>query len=370
MLSLLYSCEAIERAKRRGRAYMCLMCETLTGEKRISELGPMEDHILKNHVSRDRVPFFCRLCTFKCQTRYQLEHHVKVYPRHKAAADQMGVTKDREQEWMVESPAPYKIGDADMKKFTQEESILFFLGKQAGELVSNVRPHQMSVPTPNSMTAPSTSHPMQTMSQLVSPMAGGHQQHTFAGNNPMAMWGSVQLQPVSPALDQILNGLGNWSEDPVQNFSDQLLGTIQPLVSPPMFGSSMQTLPHQPSPGVGGSLFRPLQPIGASQGVPNFVLPPSQPIPVASQGNNAIGQSAIQAGQGTSNLPLSIPMQSAPAASQETELPVRVSCKPVKERQPPRSPYPLHLHRRLLQSPLGMVQSIKPPYNKDNPTPG
>ena len=135
MLSMLYSREAIERAKKRGRAFMCLMCETLTGEKRISELGPMEDHILKNHVSRDRVPFFCRLCTFKCQTIYQMEHHVKVYPRHKVAADQMGVTRDHEHEWMVESPAPYKIGDADMKKFTQEESILFFLRKQAGELM-------------------------------------------------------------------------------------------------------------------------------------------------------------------------------------------------------------------------------------------
>lgn len=51
MLSMLYSREVIERAKKRGRAYMCLMCGTLTGEKRISELGPMEDHILKNHVS-------------------------------------------------------------------------------------------------------------------------------------------------------------------------------------------------------------------------------------------------------------------------------------------------------------------------------
>lgn len=155
-----------------------------------------------------------------------MEHHVKVYPQHKVAADQMGVTKDHEHKWMVESPAPYKIGDADMRKFSQEESILFFLRKQAGELVSNVRPPQMSVPTPNSMTAPSTSHPMQIVSQLVSSMAGSQQQNTFAGNNSLfqplvvattatapstqivnliAMWRSVQQQPLSPALDQMLN---------------------------------------------------------------------------------------------------------------------------------------------------------------------
>ena len=57
MLSMLYSKEAIDRAKKRGRAYMCLVCHHQTGEKRIGELGPMEDHILKTHVSRDRIPF-------------------------------------------------------------------------------------------------------------------------------------------------------------------------------------------------------------------------------------------------------------------------------------------------------------------------
>ena len=321
MLSRLYSREAIERAKKRGRAYMCLMSETLTGEKRISELGPMEDHILKNHVSQDRVPFFCRLCTFKCQTRYQMEHHVKVYPRHKVAADQMGVTRDHEHEWMVESPAPYKIGDEDMRKFSQEESILFFLRKQAAELVSNVRPPQMSVPAPNSMTAPSMSHPMQMRNQMSAPITGGQpQQIPYSGSpslfrplvvntsstilpldiNSTALWGSGQQLPVSPMLDQTM--LDQYLEDPVPNLSNQQ--TYQPLVSPQMFGSSMQTLQRQPSPQVGGSLFRPLQPIGASQGVPNFVLPPSQPIPVASQGNNTTSQSAIQAGQGMFNLPL------------------------------------------------------------------
>ena len=37
------------------------------------------------------------------------------------------------QEWMVASPVPYQIGETDLLKFTQEESLLFFLKKQAGE---------------------------------------------------------------------------------------------------------------------------------------------------------------------------------------------------------------------------------------------
>ena len=125
-LSMLYPKEAIEKAKKRGRAY-CLICQRLTGEKRIGELGPMEDHILKNHVSRDRVPFFCRLCTFKCQTRYQMNHHVEHYSRHVTAAKKMNITNH--DEWIVVSTVSYKIGEEDMAKFTQEECLLYFLKK-------------------------------------------------------------------------------------------------------------------------------------------------------------------------------------------------------------------------------------------------
>ena len=364
MLSMLYSREAIERAKKRGRAYMCLMCETLTGEKRISELGPMEDHILKNHVSRDRVPFFCRLCTFKCQTRYQMEHHVKVYPRHKVAADQMGVTRDKEHEWMVESPAPYKIGDADMRKFSQEESILFFLRKQAGELMPNVRAPQMPAPT-------QYSNQMQMGNQLSAPITGGQpQQIRYSGNpslfrplvvntssttlpldvNSTAMWGSGQQLPISPMFDQTM--LDQYLEDPVPNFSNQ--GTKQQLTSPQMFTASFQAPLRQPSPLPGGSLMRPVQPvgtagqgtsnfmqtftpagqltpsaslgnslvslgaIGASPGISNLVIPPMQPTPAAFQGNGTVGQSTMQVGQGTSNMVLTLPTpttQTPPAVS-------------------------------------------------------
>ena len=96
MLSMLYSREAIEKAKKRGRAYMCLVCHRQTGEKRISEIGPIKDQILKTHVSRDRIPHYCRLCTFKCQTVHQINHHFSHYSRHVTAARQMGITNHQE----------------------------------------------------------------------------------------------------------------------------------------------------------------------------------------------------------------------------------------------------------------------------------
>ena len=131
MLSLLYSKEAIEKAKKRGRAYLCLGCQKQKGLQIVGERGPMEGHVLKNHVARDRISFYCRLCTFKCTTLHQLNHHMNHCSRHLARAREMNVTNH--QEWMVASQVPYQIGETDLLKFTQEESQLFFLKKQAGD---------------------------------------------------------------------------------------------------------------------------------------------------------------------------------------------------------------------------------------------
>ena len=109
----------------------------------ISELGPIEDHILKNYVCRDRVPYYCRLCTSKCFTSYQLDHHATHYSRHVAAAKQMSITNHRE--WMVASTVPYRISEVDMLKYSQE-SILFFLRKQSGESVPTGAAPQMPAP--------------------------------------------------------------------------------------------------------------------------------------------------------------------------------------------------------------------------------
>ena len=108
MIELLFGKEAVERARKRGRAYMCVGCHTLTGERRIGEAGPMQDHVLKYHVSQDQVPYYCRLCMYRCQTRGQMEHHVRHNAKHVAMATSRGVTNH--EEWQVESPVPYRVG--------------------------------------------------------------------------------------------------------------------------------------------------------------------------------------------------------------------------------------------------------------------
>ena len=169
----------------------------------------MEDHILKNHVSRDRVPYYCRLCTFKCFTIYQLDHHVTHYSRHMAAAKQISITNHHE--WMVASTVPYRIGEVDTLKFSQEESILFFLRKQSGESLPTGAAPQMPAPTKYSSQ-------MQMRNQLTAPVTGGQpQQIPYSGNPSLfrplvvntassttllldvkstAMWGSGQQLPL------------------------------------------------------------------------------------------------------------------------------------------------------------------------------
>ena len=56
-----YDRELIDRAKHRGRAYLCLACHYTKKLRYVDEHGKMEDHILRNHIEADRIPFFCSL---------------------------------------------------------------------------------------------------------------------------------------------------------------------------------------------------------------------------------------------------------------------------------------------------------------------
>ena len=292
MLSMLYSREAIEKAKKRGRAYMCLVCHRQTGEKRISEIGPMEDHILKTHVSRDRIPYYCRLCTFKCQTAHQINHHFSHYSRHVTAARQMGITNH--QEWIEASTIPYKIGETDMLKFSQEESMLFYLKKQSGE----------SSPALSSTAQTSTTVPAQPTGQLsfnspqpqylsATPIVAG--QHTVPTSVPenqdtrmdqptrcptavegplksstavvnSTMAGFQQFTPLStPNLVPVTS---QWMEEPTPAYWTPLPATIHEpstLTLSGMMGTSVATTQSHQSPIFTGSSLQSFRPIRASQ---------------------------------------------------------------------------------------------------------
>ena len=134
----------------------------------------MEDHILKTHVRRDRIPYYCHLCMFKCITQHQMNHDVNHYSRHLTRAREPAITNH--QEWMEASPIPYKIRETDLLKFSEKESVLFFLKKQSGEqspVTATVE--QMSAASPDQLAGALSSDTLQLGYISASPVIGGHQ---------------------------------------------------------------------------------------------------------------------------------------------------------------------------------------------------
>ena len=116
--------ELVERAKHRGRAYQCLPCYHKEGRVVINEKGRIEDHILKNHVKLDEVPYYCSLCLFRCHSLQQLNKHVTAYARHREMARKRDVQDH--QPFLMKSSHPYKIGSLDYMQLSTEESIRHF----------------------------------------------------------------------------------------------------------------------------------------------------------------------------------------------------------------------------------------------------
>lgn len=128
--------EAITRAKHKGRAYQCMPCFHKEGKETIDVRGRIEEHILKNHVSLDEVPYYCRLCLFRCQRREQLFQHVTSYARHREMAIKRGVTDN--SQFLVTSLNPHQFTERDYIKLSAEASLRHFLQHQTVQRTSPV----------------------------------------------------------------------------------------------------------------------------------------------------------------------------------------------------------------------------------------
>ena len=120
---------AVNKAKHKGRAYKCISCHYKEGKETIDVKGRIEEHILKNHVSLDEIPYYCRLCLFRCQRHEQLIQHITNYARHREMAAKRNITDHTP--FLVTSPNPHQFSDLDYMKLTPEASLRFFL-KQHG----------------------------------------------------------------------------------------------------------------------------------------------------------------------------------------------------------------------------------------------
>ncbi|KAH3862104.1 hypothetical protein DPMN_025067 [Dreissena polymorpha] len=68
----------------RHRKYKCRVCGKADRKSRSIA------HVLKYHVSLDRVPYSCSLCNFRCMEENELMNHVKKYQRHVKKVSKLG----------------------------------------------------------------------------------------------------------------------------------------------------------------------------------------------------------------------------------------------------------------------------------------
>ena len=134
-----------EKVKKRGRAYQCLACYQRLGRTYINEKLKVEDHIYRDHVRPDEVPFYCRLCTFHCQRLDQLMNHVKNYGPHQDQVRRRSIP-DEGRAFLVQSKSPYVIGARDYVRLEVEESIQHWM-KVARSSQSARAGYPLSVPS-------------------------------------------------------------------------------------------------------------------------------------------------------------------------------------------------------------------------------
>ena len=166
--------ESRNKAQHRGRAYQCLHCLKKPGKRVIDIRCRLEDHIFKMHLSLSDVPFYCRLCLFRCKKREQLLSHITGYPQHVQMATLRGVTNHAE--FLHENPDPYVIAlNVDYAVLSVEESIANFMAQAAkmSKLASSLPPTFQSEGIDGSVI---------NQSRLVSPAQASIQSNTSAPN--------------------------------------------------------------------------------------------------------------------------------------------------------------------------------------------
>jgi len=93
----------------------------------IGRKSRVEDHVMKQHLSLDEVPYYCRLCRFVTDSWTSLQGHVKGYKTHARIRDGKGM-KDSDL-FLVKNPSPYKIGPQDWIMYSQEDSARIYASR-------------------------------------------------------------------------------------------------------------------------------------------------------------------------------------------------------------------------------------------------
>ena len=277
--------ESRTKAQHRGRAYQCLHCLKKPGKRVIDIRCRLEDHIFKMHLSLSDVPFYCRLCLFRCKKREQLLSHITGYPQHVQMATLRGVTNHAE--FLHENTDPYVIAlNIDYAVLSVEESIAHFMAQAAkrSKLASSLPPTFQSEGIDGSVI---------NQSRLVSPAPASIQSNTLAPNTL-----TLDENCMSRLMEDVRNFL---QQSPLQATpldTTQRLQNVDNagyLVSPTMQKPSlMSNSMIMTSPLLGGSSGVTIKPKAVPQATPTYLegstdMRSSPFVPITQPGTSQMG---------------------------------------------------------------------------------
>ncbi|VDI59521.1 Hypothetical predicted protein [Mytilus galloprovincialis] len=91
-----------DAAKAKRRATICLLCTDSPAY--MGQKHRVVTHILVNHVSVSRTPYFCTLCQFRCTNMDTLKQHVNFHRPHQTLKDSFSALPDKDYFLISDSP--------------------------------------------------------------------------------------------------------------------------------------------------------------------------------------------------------------------------------------------------------------------------
>ena len=138
----------MNRLSNGGLAYRCNHCG------KVDRKGRLVGHILRDHVPQDRVPFYCTLCRFRCETRDDCIKHLTKYAGHVRAVG--NTTNIDLNQVLIKSGNPWFVSSSDMTQVPDEDDDMFADQEehQLPTWLRECRPLKRKIDTPVSAFSP------------------------------------------------------------------------------------------------------------------------------------------------------------------------------------------------------------------------
>jgi hypothetical protein len=203
----------------RRRAYQCLKCYHRMDKVYVEAKYRVYNHFLKEHMSLDQAPYYCRLCLFRCFKREELEKHVHSFRRHNLVLQEKNIPDS--PEFLVSNSSPYLITDRDVAALSAEDS----------------KRHWLSISKKPDILSQAIQSVLPDLSPISNfPLSPFLHQFSPAQPSRVTPLQTVQTQPITYVnlsecvgpLQQLINAIGTSTNSPMPAPNQLILTSLPP----------------------------------------------------------------------------------------------------------------------------------------------